>query len=80
MIINKDINPERDLYYLGALVIEALPKTSGSEADFFEVFQNLKKQENVSLNLYALTLDWLFMLGVISSSNGKIKNNVSEKP
>lgn len=65
MIISKDINPERDFYYLGAKTIEILSSTEDDKMDFFSVFDTLKSTEDISLNLFTLTLDWLFIIGVI---------------
>ncbi len=69
MIINKNINPERDLYYLGGKVIEALNSTEQAQIDYFELFMLLNKANKVSLNLFSLALDWLFILGVIKKGN-----------
>lgn len=69
MIVNKDINPERDVYYLGAKLIEILNGYSGRQLDFFDTFQKLNEKENISINLYVLVLDWLFLLGLIKKSN-----------
>lgn len=69
MIINKNINPERDLYYLGGKVIEALNSTKHAQIDYFELFMLLNKTNKVSLNLFSLALDWLFILGVIKKGN-----------
>lgn len=65
MIINKNINPERDLYYLGGKVIETLNLFNQSEVDYFELFLSVKKTNTLSINLYSLVLDWLFILGVV---------------
>lgn len=75
MIVNKNINPERDLYYLGGKVIEILQDIDGTEFDYFEVFQRLNSQKSISLNLYILVLDWLFLLKAIK----KGKNGILEK-
>ena len=73
MIISKDISPERDLYYLGGKVIELLSNSKNDDLSFFDVYENIKNNEDVSLKLYTLTLDWLYILGVISKiENGKI--------
>ncbi len=32
---------------------------------FFDIFQKLNETEKISINLYSLILDWLFLLGVI---------------
>ena len=65
MIINKNINPERDLYYLGGKVIEVLHSYTQTEIDYFDLFLSVNKSNDISLNLYSLVLDWLFILGVI---------------
>ena len=68
MIVSKDINPERDFYYLGAKTIDILSSSQTKKMDFFDVFNTLKLTEDISLNLFTLTLDWLFILGVIDNS------------
>ncbi|MCF6353369.1 MAG: hypothetical protein L3J06_10195 [Cyclobacteriaceae bacterium] len=69
MIVNKNINPERDLYYLGGKVIEMLNDSNKDEFDYFELYKKLCKNHNISINLFSLVLDWLFILGVVK--NGK---------
>lgn len=74
MIVNKNINPERDLYYLGGKVIEVLNSSNNQEFDYFELFVDVNKIDKISLNLYSLVLDWLFILGAINKGNkGVIK-------
>lgn len=74
MIVSKDVNPKRDFYHLGAKVIEVLSTEDGDTVDFFDIFQKLNLSEPVSLNLYSLTLAWLYLLGVIDNSEkGNIK-------
>lgn len=69
MIINKNINPERDLYYLGGKVIEALNNLKQKQIDYFELFLLINKTNKISLNLYSLALDWLYILGVIKKGD-----------
>ena len=69
MIVNKNTNPERDLYYLGGKVIEVLDSFIKYEIDYFDLFISVNKSNKVSLNLYSLVLDWLFILGVIKKGN-----------
>lgn len=73
MIIEKDIHPERKIYYIGALIIGILKKAPNDKFDFFDVYQELTQSEKISMKLFALTLDWLFLLGVIRSDKGSIK-------
>lgn len=74
MIIDNNINPERDLYYLGGVLIDILSKRKNNEFDYLDLYESFNQRKNVTINLYSLTLDWLFVLGVITKSeNGKIK-------
>ncbi len=72
MIIGKDIHPERKIYYLGALVLDTLKNSSENELEFFNIYQKINENEKVSIKLFALTLDWLFLLGAIDSKKGYI--------
>ncbi len=73
MIISKNTNPERELYYLGALVIDVLSSFSATEVDLLDAFQKLNETEKVSMNLFALTLDWLFVLGLVRSNQNNLE-------
>ncbi len=73
MIISKDTNPERELYYLGALVIDVLSNFPTTEVDLLDTFQKLNEKERVSMNLFALALDWLFVLGLVKSNQSNLE-------
>jgi hypothetical protein len=73
MIVGKDIHPERKIYYLGARLIELLKDFPGKEINFFDIYQKLNESEKVSIKLFTLTLDWLFLLKAIDSRNGNIE-------
>ena len=69
MIVNKNINPERDLYYLGGKVIEVLNSFNQKEVDYFDLFLSVNKLNKITLNLYSLVLDWLFIIQVIKKGD-----------
>lgn len=74
MIIDKNINPERDLYYLGGILIDVLQKKDNKEVDYMDLYELITRKQEITINLYSLTLDWLFILGLVTKSeNGKIK-------
>ena len=74
MIINKNTNPERDLYFLGAVLIEILEQSDENQIDYLDLFSLFNQKREITMNLYALTLDWLFILGLVTKGdNGKIK-------
>lgn len=72
MIIN-DFKPEQKIYYLGAKLIKILTEIPQLKIDILTVFQLLNNEEKISMNLFTLTLDWLFILGVIKNNNGKLE-------
>lgn len=72
MIVNQDNHPQRQLYYLGAKALEIL-NSKGGVIDFFDIYQELKLKEDISIRLFVLTVDWLYLLGVITSDKGLIK-------
>jgi hypothetical protein len=74
MIIDKNINPERDLYYLGGILIDVLQNNENKEVDYIDLYTLINIKKNITINLYSLTLDWLFILGLVAKGeNGKIK-------
>lgn len=75
MIVNKNINPERDLYYLGGKVIELLDNSDNEKFDYFELYSSLNKNHDISINLFTLALDWLFILKAVK----KDKKGLLEK-
>jgi len=72
MIISKDIKPERQIYHLGALLLEVLQSNLNKNIELFEVFEHMNRHETISVNAFILTLDWLFLLGAITNDRGRI--------
>lgn len=74
MIIDKNINPERDLYYLGSILIDVLQNNGKKEVDYMDLYSLVNIKKDITINLYSLTLDWLFILGLIAKGEkGKIR-------
>lgn len=74
MIIDKNINPERDLYYLGGVLIDILQNNNNKEFDYMDLYALINNKTNITINLYSLTLDWLFILGLVAKGeHGKVK-------
>jgi len=73
MILGKDVNPKKQIYYISALVLNELKHFEGMEFDFFDIYHSLKaKEKEISINLYSLSLDWLFLLGAIKKENNRL--------
>lgn len=69
MIINKDISPENQIYYIGGQILEIIKMQSTSLMYPTEIFYLLRKKQTVSFNLFSHALDWLYLLGAIDLSN-----------
>jgi len=72
MIINRDTNPERSLYYVGSAVLRELKESSNKELDFLQLYKSLKENIDISMNLFTLSLDWLYLNGIIEMKEGNI--------
>ena len=73
MIVNKDVRPERKIYYIGALVIDILKDSKEEVVDHLSVFERLHKKEKISAEVFLLALDWLFLLGAVRTEKGILK-------
>ncbi|WP_321826186.1 ABC-three component system middle component 6 [Maribacter dokdonensis] len=74
MIVDKNTNPERDLYYLGGILIDVIESKKSSEIDYMDLYKLFNQKQEITINLYSLALDWLFILGLVTKGeNGKIK-------
>lgn len=72
MFILTERNPDKSLYYLGSRVIEIF---YGNNQQFYmtELYSLVTQNIEIPLHRFILTLDWLFMLGVIDENeSGKI--------
>lgn len=69
MIADRDTNPLRDVYYLGAKLVQVISKGEEDSFEFFDLYESLAEKERISINLYALTLDWLFIIGVVERTD-----------
>lgn len=73
MILGKDINPKKQIYYISALVLNELKGFDSTEFDFFEIFNSIKtKEKDMTINLYSLSLDWLYLLGAIKKDKNRL--------
>lgn len=73
MIIRNDINPESNIYYLGAIFLSRIKTHSVMN---IENFLNLIVNDfpSISINQILYTLDWLYLLDLINlTKEGNIK-------
>jgi hypothetical protein len=65
MIISKDTNPAKDLYYIGGLILQYLIENNLKTIDYHDLISVMKSNYNITTNLLLLSIDWLYILGSI---------------
>ena len=60
MLLPDNIHPELSIYYNGSIILAELEKQT--EQKFFELYHNVKKSNNMSLSIFVLSLDWLYLI------------------
>ena len=74
MIVDVDRNPQNQIYYIAGLILNVLKQQNKVALSYMDVFEALNKKHKVSINLYTLSLDWLYLLGTISyNEKGLVK-------
>jgi len=61
VILPVDVSPKESLYYIGGAVLDILKK-SNKRMGFVDLFSELNKELKLSINLFILVLDWLFLV------------------
>jgi hypothetical protein len=65
MIVSKDTNPAKDLYYIGGLILQYLIKHSVKKIAYHNLVSILKNEYNLSTNTITLSLDWLYVIDCV---------------
>ena len=73
MILSKDTNPERQVYYLGSILLEYLIQSEGSCVEVSDLYDHFVAQTEMSAEAFFLTLDWLFLLETVELDNERIQ-------
>lgn len=72
MLILTERNPETSLYYIGSEILKILSEHDG-DLYLSEIYSEFSKKKKIGLNRVILSLDWLFMIGLVNESKqGKI--------
>lgn len=72
MIIDSDTKPERQIYHLGALVLNILHDAPSRRSTVFNVFEKVNLSETISTGRFFIVLDWLFLVGAIMDDSKEI--------
>ena len=72
MLIPDNIHPERTIYFNGAFVLKAIQKKR--IADMLDLYIETKASREMSMPVFVLCLDWLFLLNLVRlNDHGKVE-------
>jgi hypothetical protein len=72
MLLPDNIHPERSIYYNGAFVLQSLKKEG--KYKMLDLYLEVKAKREMSLSIFILCLDWLYLLDVAKiNSKGEIE-------
>lgn len=72
MLLPDNIHPDQTVYYNGAYVLKAIQQTNSIEP--LELYMETKKNRDMSMSIFILCLDWLFILNAIKiGDRGRIE-------
>lgn len=60
MLLPDTVQPKNSIYYNGALVLEILLEERSM--NFIELFAQVRRNRNMSLGVFILCLDWLYLI------------------
>lgn len=71
MLLPENVHPESTLIYNGALILKTL-RTNGETA-LIELYMGAKKHDNMTMALFVLSLDWLFLADCVTiNDDGRV--------
>lgn len=68
MLIPDSIHPENTIFYNGAIVLKALQKYK--KISLLDLFSEIKKEYDISFQIYLLSIDWLYLINVAETKEG----------
>lgn len=65
MILNQDIKPEKQAYYLGSKILSALKDQPSERVELLNVFEQINQQEKVTYHAFSMAMNWLYLIGAV---------------
>jgi len=72
MLVPDNIHPEQTIYFNGSFVLEAIQENR--VMDLLDLYIQTKSKQEMSMPVFLLCLDWLFLLNLVTlNSHGKVE-------
>lgn len=72
MLLPDNVHPEDCIYYNGAFVLQAV--RANPTSDFLDIYQHTKELKEMSMPVFVLCIDWLFLLNLLTlDDQGRIE-------
>jgi hypothetical protein len=72
MLVPDNIHPEQTIYFNGAFVLKAIQENR--VMDMLDLYINTMAKREMSMPVFALCLDWLFLLNLVTlNDHGKVE-------
>lgn len=65
MILNQDIKPEKQAYYLGSRILSVLKEESSEVIALLDLFEAINRNEKVSYHAFSMAMNWLYLIGAV---------------
>jgi hypothetical protein len=72
MIVGRNTSPNFQVYNIGALILAVFKEKRTKNISVIEMYELVKTKQKISISLFSLGLDWLFILGAVKNDKGKI--------
>lgn len=67
MLLPDSIHPEQSIYYNGAFVLQTLRERR--VMDLLDLYLDTQKYRQMTMPVFVLCLDWLYLLNLVSLNN-----------
>lgn len=72
MIVGRNTSPNFQVYNIGALILAVFKEKKTTNISVIELYELVKTRQKISISLFSLGLDWLFILEAVKNDRGKI--------
>lgn len=72
MIVGKNTSPNFQVYHIGGLILSIFKEMKSKSITVIELYELAKAKQNMSISLFSLGLDWLYILGAVKNDKGSI--------